>query len=138
MYENITKKYKNIIVFDGTCNFCSASNIFVYKRDNNAIFKFASAQSSVGQYLLQSFNEHLDYNKSIVYIKNGIPYTKSTAILKIAASLSWPWRLTFIFKLVPRFIRDVCYDLVAKNRYLINGQSKECIIPTDDFKSRFI
>ena len=138
MYKNIINNHKHIIIFDGVCKFCSASIIFIYKQDKNALFKFATAQTTVGECLLQSYDPPLDYNESIVYIKNGIPHTKSAAILKIAAALSWPWRLLTVFTLLPEFLRDSCYDFIAKHRYKIIGKRKTCIIPTADFKKRFI
>jgi len=138
MYKNIINNHKHIIIFDGVCKFCSASVIFIYKQDKNALFKFATAQSPIGEYLLQSYETPLNYNESIVYIKNGIPYTKSDAILKMATTLSWPWRLLSVFNIVPKFLRDSCYDFIAKHRYKIMGKRETCIIPTDDFKNRFI
>jgi len=138
MYKNIINNHKHIIIFDGACKFCSASIIFIYKQDKNALFKFATAQSPIGEYLLQSYETPLNYNESIVYIKNGIPYTKSTAILKMAATLSWPSQLLTVFNIVPKFLRDSCYDFIAKHRYKIMGKRETCIIPTADFKNRFI
>lgn len=138
MYKNIIKNNKHIIIFDGICKFCSASIIFIYKRDKYAKIKFTTAQSPVGEYLLQSYDTPLDYNKSIVYIENGLPHTKSNAVLRIASTLSWPWRLLSIFIIIPKFIRDSCYDIIANNRYKIMGKRKTCTIPTDDFINRFI
>lgn len=138
MYKNLIKKHKHIIIFDGICNFCSASIIFIYKQDKNATIKFTTAQSPIGEYLLQSYDTPLDFNESIVYIENGFPHTKSNAILKIATTLSWPWRLLAVFNFVPKFIRDGCYDFIARNRYKIFGKRTTCIIPTDSFKNRFI
>lgn len=138
MYKDITKNNKHIIIFDGVCKFCSASIIFIYKRDKYAKIKFTTAQSPVGQYLLHSYDTPFDYNKSIVYIENGIPHTKSNAVLRIASKLSWPWRLISIFIIIPKFIRDSCYDIIAKNRYKIIGKRKTCTIPTDEFINRFI
>lgn len=138
MYKNIIKNNKHIIIFDGICKFCSASIIFIYKRDKYAKIKFTTAQSPVGEYLLQSYDTPLDYNKSIVYIENGLPHTKSNAVLRIASTLSWPWRLLSIFIIIPNFIRDSCYDIIANNRYKIMGKRKTCTIPTDDFINRFI
>lgn len=138
MYKNTINDHQHIIIFDGICKFCSASIIFIYKLDKNAVFKFTTAQSSIGEYLLQSYDTPLDYNESIVYIENGFSHTKSSAILKIASALSWPWRLLTIFNIVPKFMRDSCYDIIARNRYKIIGRRKTCIVPTTEFMSRFI
>jgi len=138
MYKNIIKNNKHIIIFDGICKFCSASIIFIYKRDKYSKIKFTTAQSPAGEYLLQSYDTPLDYNKSIVYIENGLPHTKSNAVLRIASTLPWPWRLLSIFIIIPKFIRDSCYDIIANNRYKIMGKRKTCTIPTDDFINRFI
>ena len=42
--------------------------------------------------------------------------------------LKFPYNLLIVFYLIPSFIRDIIYDLVAKNRYRIFGKIDECSI----------
>jgi predicted DCC family thiol-disulfide oxidoreductase YuxK len=47
------------------------------------------------------------------------------------------WKWSKIFMVVPRFIRDGVYSLVAKNRYKWFGKKNECWLPTPELRSRF-
>ena len=138
MVETILKNNNRIIIFDGICKFCSASLHFIYKRDRHALFKFTTTQSATGKRLLQFYNLPMDDIESFVYIEQGRPYYKSDAILRIAATLPWPWPLILVFKIVPLFIRNACYDLIATHRYKIIGKRQTCMIPTGDLIKRFI
>jgi len=138
MSQTILHNKSRIIIFDGVCNFCSASLMFIYKRDKEGLFKFSTVQSPKGKTLLQLYDLPTDDYESLVYIDYGQPYYKSDAILKIASYLPWPWPAARILKVIPRIIRDSCYDVIAKNRYKIRGKRKRCMLPTGDLMSRFI
>jgi predicted DCC family thiol-disulfide oxidoreductase YuxK len=44
----------------------------------------------------------------------------------------------YVFKIIPAFLRNPVYDLVAKNRYRIFGRTDACRIPTPELKARFL
>ncbi|MBS1582253.1 MAG: DUF393 domain-containing protein, partial [Bacteroidetes bacterium] len=48
------------------------------------------------------------------------------------------WALAYAFILVPRFIRDAVYDLVARHRYKWFGRADTCMLPTPELKARFV
>ena len=91
-----------------------------------------------GQQLLQKHQLPTEQFNSFVLIENGRAYTKSTAGLKVYRSLPWYWLWTQIFWIVPRFIRDAVYDLIAKNRYKWFGKKEECMVPTAEIRGRFL
>lgn len=64
---------------------------------------------------------------SIILLDNGKVYNKSSAVLRIAKQLKFFWALYF-FIIIPKFIRDWLYDLVAKNRYNIGGKQESCML----------
>ncbi|MBN1464129.1 DUF393 domain-containing protein [candidate division KSB1 bacterium] len=127
-----------IILFDGVCNLCSAFLDFVYKYDAKAVFKFAWIQSRRGKSLLQQLGMPIDEYKTIVYIQDGRPFIKSTAFLRIVRHLRMPWPLLQAGYILPKFIRDWLYDIVARYRYRIFGKKDACMLPTGDLKSRFL
>lgn len=132
------KTFEHIILFDGVCNLCNTSVQFVLKRDTKATFKFASLQSNAGQKLLAEFKLPLDEFNSFIYIANGKLYTRSSAALHVAKQLNFPWKLMFGFIIVPPFIRNFVYDIIAKNRYKWFGKRESCMIPTPELKQRFL
>lgn len=126
-----------VILFDGVCNLCSGSVQFIIKRDKDKRFLFASLQSAYGQKLLQQFNLPVDNFNSFILYQEGIIFTKSTAALKMFQQLkNRGW--VKIFWIVPKFIRDAVYLLIANNRYKWFGKKNECWLPTPDLKERFL
>ncbi|HLR71457.1 MAG TPA: thiol-disulfide oxidoreductase DCC family protein [Pseudogracilibacillus sp.] len=127
----------NIVLFDGDCNFCNKSVQFIIKRDPNGLFKFASLQSEIGEQLLKQYNvtTHID---SIVLIDKNRAYVKSSAALRICKHLRGIWKLFYSFLIIPKPLRDIGYNLIAKYRYKWFGINHQCKIPTDEERSRFL
>lgn len=75
---------------------------------------------------------------SIIFYQDGKLYYKSNAILKILRSLGGIWVFTNIFYIIPTFVRDYIYDLIAKYRYKIFGKLESCRMPGEDEKALFI
>ncbi len=129
---------ENIILFDGVCNLCNSSVQFVIKRDKKAKFKFASLQSESGQALLKKFNLPTNDFNSFVYIHGERCYLRSSALLRVLKELGGGWKLLYAFIIVPKFIRDFFYNIIAKSRYSLFGKQNSCMIPTPELKSRFL
>ncbi len=127
-----------VVLFDGVCRFCSGSVRFILERDSGRRFAFAPLQSPVAQKLLQQHDRLLEQMDSLVLVENGRCSTRSTAALRIVRHLSWPWPLLSVLILVPRPLRDLCYDMFARNRYRWFGMNEECFIPLPDERERFL
>ena len=128
-----------IILFDGVCNFCNASINFLIDRDKKGVFKFAALQSESGREILKKHHINaLTHFDSVMVEKNGKLYQKSDASLEIARHMDGLWKLLYGFRIVPKFIRDFIYDLVAKNRYRFMGKMDACRIPTPELRARFL
>lgn len=138
MNEEIIQQQK-IILFDGVCNLCNGSVIFVLEREPRPIFKFASIQSEVGRELLEWCGLPQGFNQAVILIDYGKIYRGSTAALKIGQELKFPWSvLSSIGLLIPKFIRDWVYSQIAKHRYQWFGKRDVCIVPREGLNSRFI
>jgi predicted DCC family thiol-disulfide oxidoreductase YuxK len=75
-----------------------------------------------------------------VQVEGDRAWTKSDAILRIAAGLSvTPLPLLAILGFpVPGLLRDWVYDAVANNRYSFMGQRDVCRLSNAGFEDRFI
>jgi predicted DCC family thiol-disulfide oxidoreductase YuxK len=129
---------KKVILFDGVCNLCNGAVLFVIKRDKKAKFSFASLQSTFGQIQLKKYGLSSDELSTIVLLKDGRIFTKSTAALEIAKNLDGLWPAFYFFRIVPPLIRNFVYDFIAQNRYRWFGKREACMIPTPELKARFI
>ena len=126
-----------IILFDGECNFCDSSVQFIIKRDPRGHFKFASLQSALGTEIREKFATPEDMD-SLILVEDNQIYYKSTAALRIAKELNGLWKYCYIFRFVPRPVRDAIYDVVAKNRLKWFGTKESCMLPSPEVRSRFI
>ena len=127
------KRKEHIVIFDGVCGFCNGSVNLLMRLDKKRIFKYTSLQ---GEYV-----KKLDIAKdldSIVFYDEGELYYKSTAVLKILQKLGGVWLVLGVFLIIPRFIRDFVYDVIAKYRYRIWGKLESCRMPTVEEEERFI
>ncbi|MBI5401922.1 MAG: DUF393 domain-containing protein [Ignavibacteriae bacterium] len=130
-------EHKAIVLFDGVCNFCNSSVNFIIKRDRKDYFKFSPLQSEFAKEYFNKNNIENNFN-SIVLIENGKLYKKSSAALKIAKQLSGFWELAYIFIVIPPFIRNFLYDIIAKYRYKWFGRKDTCMIPDEKIRNKFI
>src|SRR3954468_20764691 len=116
MYD--LKDIKNpVILFDGLCNLCSSVVQFVVKHDPKHQFRFASLQSEFGQKLMKDFGLPVDQFHSFILFEDGNIYTRSSGALRVAKKLNGGWSLLYGFIIVPGFIRDSVYNLIARKRY---------------------
>jgi predicted DCC family thiol-disulfide oxidoreductase YuxK len=127
---------KHIVLFDGDCNFCNYWVNYVIQRDKKDVFRFTSLQSEKGKNLLDKFQLKDDL-ETVVLIENEKARTKSAAALHIFKGLGGIYKLAMGLIVVPRFIRDWVYEIIAKYRKkLMKNQS--CIIPTQSIKNKFL
>lgn len=127
-----------VLLFDGVCHLCHGAVQFILQRDPHGRIHFASLQSEKGQELLAAF-AYPDSLQSVVLIEDGQLYTKSDAVLRVGRKLSGAWpALSLVGMALPRKLRDVVYDWVARNRYRWLGQSEHCMLPTPDIRARFL
>ena len=138
---------RNVILFDGVCNFCNAWVGFVLDNDPEGLFSFASLQSDKGRELLQVCGRTADDLSTFVMIDQEGFHTQSTAALRVAKALKRPAlnALAVAFMPVPSFVRDRVYRVVANNRYSILGKAADggapsCQLRSDAFlvKDRFL
>ena len=127
-----------VILFDGVCNLCNSSVQFIIMKDKKNHFNFASLQGQAGQLLLQKFSLPLAHYNSFVLVEGDQAFTQSTAALRVFKKLGIPWSLTYGWIIIPRFIRDTVYRLIAKNRYKWFGKKEYCMIPSAELRARFL
>lgn len=128
---------ERVIVFDGQCNWCNAWVDFTMARDRGR-FHFATLQSARGQDLLKLLGLPAQDFETFLLLERGLAFSKSTAALRIARQLSGVWPLYALFLLMPRPLRDIVYDYVARHRYRLMGKSEVCRIPTAEERRRFV
>lgn len=128
----------HIILFDGVCNLCNGAVNFIIKKDKKQLYSFASLQSNFGKDLLKQYGLENNALNSFVLIENDKAYLKSSAALRIAKNLGEVYSILYGLMIVPRFMRDFVYSIIANNRYRWFGKTNECMIPTQQLQARFL
>ena len=132
---------QNIIFFDGVCELCNSSVDFILKRDKKDLFLFASLQSEEAKEVLLKNNypvEKIEGLSNIIYLRKGRLEIKSKAVLLILWDLAGPYKIFSITLMIPTFLRDWIYDVIAKNRYRWFGKKESCRMPTPQEKEKFL
>lgn len=130
---------KKIILFDGVCNLCEASIVYVIKHDKKDIFRFVALQSDLGQRIVKHIGINSNHLESVVLYEPRVAYYyKSSAALEIAKGLKGIFTLATLFQILPTTLRDYVYDYVAKNRYKWYGKKEACLVPTPEVLAKFL
>ena len=127
-----------LIVFDGVCVFCSGFVQLILRLDRKKRFRFATAQSPLGEALFRRHGLPTDDYDSNLAIIDGAAFTKLDSFVAVMAALGWPWRAAKALLILPRPLRDWLYDRVAKNRYALFGRKDSCDIPSAELRQRLI
>ena len=127
---------QTVVFYDGKCLLCSRAVQFLIKADKKMVFKFAPQQSDYFN-LLSSEHPHIPQT-SIIFLKNGKMYSRSTAVLKIIKELSYPWKIIYAAIIIPKFIRNAVYMMIARNRKNWFGEAEVCYLGDEKNKKRFL
>ena len=127
----------HLILFDGVCVFCSRWVAFVVRHDPDAKFRFVTIQSERGRELAKSWGIDPDQPETNAVVLDGHVWFKSDAALKVLSRLHSTKPLGLLRSL-PRSVRDLFYDPIAKRRYVLFGMTRECPLPTEDMRARLL
>lgn len=133
----------HLVLYDGVCGLCNRLLHFLLRHDRQRAFSFAALQSSVGRAIVARSGGNPD-DLSTLYVVAGYqtPHarvlTKSDAALFVLGKLDAPWKAAPLLRVVPKAVRDLAYDLIARRRYRWFGRSDTCLVPGQEARGRFI
>ena len=125
-----------IIVFDGVCVLCNGWIRFLLERDGGR-YRFAAMQTPAGRALLVAHGLDADDPASFLLVDEGQAWTDSDAIRRVLVGLGGLWKSAVLLVLIPRFLRDPLYRLIARNRYRWFGTTS-CTVPDEAQRARFL
>jgi predicted DCC family thiol-disulfide oxidoreductase YuxK len=129
-------------MFDGACVMCSRSVRRMIAMDRRGVLVFAALESVAAERVLAEAGVRRgDLPDSMVLICDGQVSVRSEAILGIATLLGRPYSMAKMLRIVPRFVRDYVYGLIARNRHRIGrvfGGQGSCDLMTPEIAGRFL
>ena len=123
------------VFFDGICNLCNHTVNFIMSEDQHERFKFAPVQGTTAELITA---QEVRSGESMALMDGEKLYTKSDAVLMIAAGLGGIWRVLSWSRFIPSILRNTIYFQVQKNRYSIFGKADTCRLPTPEERARFL
>ena len=121
---------KEIIIVDGKCVLCNSITKWLIKKDKNKIFEIASLES---EYIKKNFQNIYNVDSVAVVDSLGNVFQKSLAILYILKKIDKLFWIQILIRLLPLFLTNFFYDLIAKTRYKIFGKYDQCMINNNDY-----
>jgi predicted DCC family thiol-disulfide oxidoreductase YuxK len=106
-----------LIIYDGYCVLCNRSVQFMQARQRPGALEYAAQHSKRGKAALKTCGLSKVQVDMLVFHEQGRCFLRSTAALRAFRFLRLPWPLLYAFILIPPFLRDPVYNLVAHNRY---------------------
>jgi predicted DCC family thiol-disulfide oxidoreductase YuxK len=125
-----------LFVFDGTCVLCSTGAAWLMRHDRQGRIAFTSAQGELGTALYRHFGREMD--QTYLLVADGVAYGESDGYLRLARALGGAWRAATALRLVPRFLRDAAYRVVARNRYRWFGRAESCALLSPEQRGRLL
>jgi len=127
-----------ILLFDGECAFCASSVRFILGHERDPLLRFAPRKSPVGLELCARNGIDPESVKSMILIRDRGVLTHSDAVLAVAEYLRAPWSYVFLFRVIPRWLRDGVYGLISRNRQRLSFGNRSCEIPREGWRGRFL
>ena len=132
-----------LLLYDGVCALCNGVVKFLMKRDRMDRFRFAPLESDLGREVLARFDIH-SFPDGVVLITEALSpaeriYRRSDAVQESLQQLGAPWKqLGKTLNLLPRFLREWSYGVIARYRYRLFGRYNACPVPSHEERSRLL
>jgi predicted DCC family thiol-disulfide oxidoreductase YuxK len=132
-----------ILLYDGVCGLCNRLIQFLLKRDTRDRIRFASLQSQFASDLLQRHGANAEDLDTVYVVKNcgaadEALLNRSDAIMYLMRELGGIWSVASGARILPRWLRDRGYSLVARHRYSVFGKSDVCMMPDPKHRHKFL
>lgn len=127
-----------LIVYDGDCVLCSGFAAFILRHDRQEQFLFTAAQSPLGDALYAHYGLPRDNYTTNIVIREGVPHFQLDAFFTAMTTLGWPWKALTVGRILPAFLQDWLYSLIARNRYRFFGKHDTCMLIVREQAHRFL
>jgi predicted DCC family thiol-disulfide oxidoreductase YuxK len=125
-----------VVYFDGVCGLCNRFVDFLLEHDPSRRLRFAPIQGPTAASRLPG--TATEPPATIVLEEDGRFWYRSAAVLRILHHLGGGWRLTAVARVIPRPLRDLVYDWIARHRYRWFGKRDSCRMPTPEERELFL
>jgi len=129
-----------LLFYDGHCGLCHRAVKFVLKHDRSGnAFRFAPLQGSTFQSRVFPEQRAALPDSIVVLTDAGSLLVRSDAFVHILRRLGAGWSLlSGLVDVIPRPLRDLAYDFIARVRYRVFGRRDDlCPVVPPNLRARF-
>jgi len=124
-----------LVLFDGKCMLCNRSVQWLLSIDKQEKLTFATLDYALSNHLVKAPQTLPD---SIIFLRNKTILVRSNALIAILIEVGGWYQAAILLKIIPSFLRDAIYDVIAKYRYKVWGKTEACLLLTPALKHRFL
>ncbi len=127
-----------LVLYDGECGLCDRFVQVLLRQDSGRTLSFAPLQGSTAEQV-RGHHPHLPKTLSTVgYLRSNELLLRSRAVFAIWRDIGGFWKAMALLRILPAFLTDTGYRLVAACRYKIWGKLDECRVPDPEDAHRFL
>ena len=133
----------HLVLYDGVCGLCDHFVQFLVRIDGHDRLRFAALQGQKGAEILKRLGRSTDVLDTVIVVadyESASPrlLDRSDAAIFAIASMGGIYRAALALRIVPRFLRDATYNLIARWRYRIFGRFDVCPLPGPQARAKFL
>jgi predicted DCC family thiol-disulfide oxidoreductase YuxK len=130
--------WRHLVLFDGECGLCDRSVQWILRHDPHGVMSFAPLQGEAAREFVSG-----DALDTIVLVERDADgrtrlYERSRAFFHIWAALGGVWGVLAWMRVLPAFLTDLPYRVIAKNRIRWFGRPDACRVPDPATRTRFL
>ena len=130
----------DILFYDGHCGLCHNAVKFVVKHDRSGTaFRFAPLYGKTFETRVPVDQRAGLCDSMVLQTDEGLLLIRSNAWVHILQRLGGKWKiLAAVVALIPRPVRDVLYNVIARIRYRVFGRRDDsCPVLPNNLRRRF-
>ena len=117
-----------VLLYDGECGLCNWSVRMLLRADKTGRLHYAPLQSEPAQAYVRDWN----------IPDRCEPLLRTDGALAAAAEVGGILRVVSWLRILPGWLRDPCYKLVARSRYALFGAYRPSPLPNPEWEKRFL
>jgi predicted DCC family thiol-disulfide oxidoreductase YuxK len=135
----VTADHPYVVFYDGDCGLCDRLVQWLLRVDRRAVLSYAALQ---GETARPYVGEVVDLN-TMVFLDRSRPdaprvFRRARAALEVAHRLGGGWLAISWARMLPAWLIDPFYNLVAQNRFRMFGRLEQCRVPEASVRERFL
>lgn len=133
-----------VLLYDGECGLCNWVVRLLLRTDQAGRLSYAPLQSAPAQDYLRLQGLPTNDFESLVFVPDWerpalqAYQLRTDGALAAAVAVGGIWRLVTWTRILPGWLRDPFYKLVARSRYALFGKYRSAPLPNPAWEKRFL